>query len=1742
MIRRGFALFPAALALLCLPRPLAGAAGQALVPIPPCRAVDTRSPAGPNGGPSLAANETRLFTITGTCGVPSNALGLAVNLTVVAAGATGFAQLYAGDAAVPPPTHVLIFSAGQTRAASTMVALASDASGTVALANVSPGPDDFIIDIAGYWVLACTSTIGVTNPSTATGVVNAPFSQTFTSSGGTGAKTYSTTSTLPAGLTLAANGTLSGTPTQNGTFPITVTATDANGCTGTGSTYTLVIACQSITVTNPGVTTGTANAPFSQTFTQSGGVGTTTFSTSSPLPIGMTLAANGVLSGTPTQAGGFPIVVVATDANACTGTGATYTLVINCQTITVTNPGVTTGTAGQAFSQTFTQAGAIGTETFTTTSTLPTGLTLSAGGVLSGTPTVTGTFPIVVKVRDGNLCTGTGPTYTLVIGCGTIVVSNPATATATAGSGFSQTFTQAGAIGSATFTTSSTLPTGLTLSAGGVLSGTPTVTGTFSIVVKVTDANGCIGIGVAYTLVVNCQTWSVLPSAAPQATASVPYTVTLTQTGGIGAVTYAVTAGTLPAGLSLASGGVLSGTTAQTGSFPITVTATDANGCTATRDYLLVVSCSGTSITLSPGSLAAAPANAPFPSTTFTATGGTGPYTFAQAGKLPAGMSFVVDTLSGTPTQTGTFPITISATDASGCAGSQDYVVTITCNGVTITVAPPSLSSGPVGSPYGPVTFTASGGTSPYTLAETGALPAGMTFAAGVLSGTPTQPGTFPVTVTATDANGCSGQTIYSLVTTCPTITVTNPATATGTAGTAFSQTFTQSGGSGTVAFSTSSTLPTGITLNSSTGVLSGTTNQAGTFPIVVTATDANGCTGNGATYNLVIACQIINVTNPVTTAGTEGNAFDQVFTATGILGTDSWSTASTLPTGLTLSSSTGHLSGTPTQSGSFPIVVKATDTNGCFGTGATYTLVLTCPTITVSGTIPALTYNTAMSTATFTQLGTSSTITWSATGLPAGLGINSANGQVTGTPTTTGTFSATIKATDAGGCTGSKIVSVAVLPAATSQAYTGVGNTQLYVTGVSGPPATPAVASGTVLLNGAQPAGGVAVTAASCSVGGTIATFDATGHFIFTPSVAATSATCTYAVSSDTGSTGTPTTAIASLTFTLTGMVWYVDNASGGSHDGRSNTPFTTMTAVGGAATNNGDFIYVAHGSGSTTGAYTMKTSQQLIGAGATLTVGPLTVAGNAANTPTLSGTLTLASSVVVNGIDMSTGSSTAITGTSVAGINVTARSISSSGAPNGIFLSTMTGSFTVTGDGSDTSVGGNGTGGTISNATGADGAAAGSAIYLNNVQNVTLRRMAINGANQNYAIRGFSVSGFTLEYSTIAGTNGTSNTADQDAGTVFAGEGSLRFTELTGSVSILNSVLDGGFSRTMAVHNSSGTMNLTIDNSTVRDTSTNAATTDAFFMQASNAATMNLTVQNNSLFTAYRQNAIATDARDTSTMSINISNSVFSNSNAALIDAGGSLSLGSSASTDTLVQFNIHDNSFRHGAAGSGGAPNNGGAHLVCGTISGAGKFDGKFVNNTVGVRLVAFSGAGNDADALRVFASGNKAGTTRVTGTTDSRFLIQGNTIMNYGEAGIQINARQGNSVLDTTVFGNTINEPGSSAGAFAGIWVNTGALPGDANIVNIVIGDASVSANKNAIQGSDPSLLSDVFLENDSSTSATLNLYKNGSASTTLRQVILDDNNPPPNLDPGGLWLSLVGGGSTNLVAGTPPSPP
>src|SRR5205807_1058555 len=125
---------------------------------------------------------------------------------------------------------------------------------------------DGVATLSGNSISLCCKQIDVVNPTNSVATVNAPFSAIFTSS--VASVTFSlATGRLPDDLKLFANGTLSGTATELGRFPITVRATDATHCTGTSATYVLVVGCAPITITNPANTHGVAGVYFKETFT-----------------------------------------------------------------------------------------------------------------------------------------------------------------------------------------------------------------------------------------------------------------------------------------------------------------------------------------------------------------------------------------------------------------------------------------------------------------------------------------------------------------------------------------------------------------------------------------------------------------------------------------------------------------------------------------------------------------------------------------------------------------------------------------------------------------------------------------------------------------------------------------------------------------------------------------------------------------------------------------------------------------------------------------------------------------------------------------------------------------------------------------------------------------------------------------------------------------------------------------------------------------------------------------------------------------------------------------------------------------------------------------------------------------------------------------------------------------------------------------------------------------------------------
>ncbi|MEP7154492.1 MAG: putative Ig domain-containing protein [Betaproteobacteria bacterium] len=168
-----------------------------------------------------------------------------------------------------------------------------------------------------------------------------------------------------------------------------------------------------------------------------------------------------------------------------------------------------------------------------------------------------------------------------------VFTNGPPPASATVGTPYSFTYTASG-LGPITYAINSgALPTGLSLSSAGVISGTPTAAGVFS---GATRATNVASTNQSFSITAVCPALTVSPTSLPGGAISSAYsTQTLTTSGATGTFTYLVTAGALPAGLSLSSGGVLSGTPTASGPFNFTITTTGpgAGTCTASRAYSL---------------------------------------------------------------------------------------------------------------------------------------------------------------------------------------------------------------------------------------------------------------------------------------------------------------------------------------------------------------------------------------------------------------------------------------------------------------------------------------------------------------------------------------------------------------------------------------------------------------------------------------------------------------------------------------------------------------------------------------------------------------------------------------------------------------------------------------------------------------------------------------------------------------------------------------------------------------------------------------------------------------------------------------------------------------------------------------------------------------------------------------------------------------------------------------------------
>lgn len=726
------------------------------------------------------------------------------------------------------------------------------------------------------------------------GTTGAPYPSgiNFSATGGSGTFTWSVAG-LPGVSASPASGaatSLSGSPTvASAGDTVTITVTDSNNAIAS-KTYNNVVIAQGVSITAPaagalpGATMGIA---YTVNITTSGGTSPYAWTISQgSLPTGLslpsTINSTDAITGTPTGTGLSTFTVKVTDTNGSISTQQ-YTITVNAPP-SVTGPGsLPTATVSSTYTSGATIGETGGTAPLTwTAAPLPNGLSINSSGVISGTPTTNAGSPytVIVKATDANgafssvsstLTVNPALTITptnaspLPVGIPTVAYKTT-TLTPSGGSGAGYVFTVSG------------LPNGLSLSAGGVLSGTPSANSSnnYSPMITLTDG---IGATRTFQYVLNVAPPLSIsgPSSLPAGTVSVAYVQTaVTAAGGSGPYSFSATG--LPPGLSISSGGTVSGTpTAIAGSpYSVTVTVTDANGTTATKSYSIIVA--ALPLQIITGLLPAGVLNAPYPYTPIVAQGGVPPYTWTITG-LPPGLSTDGNgDITGTPTSsTGSpFSVVVKVSDATLNSVTRTYSLSVSGN-LTV-ISPTALPAATLNTAY-TAAVMAGGGLSPYTWTATG-LPAGLGISAssGVISGTPTTAAGSPysVTVTVTDSTGKTASMTYSLAITSSALTISGPASLpAGTVGSAYTQTtVTATGGSGVYTFAATG-LPSGLSIGVGSGVISGTpaSGTAGPYTVVVTVTDTNSTTATKS-YSLTINPGVSSV--PVITSistSTEGQS-----------------------------------------------------------------------------------------------------------------------------------------------------------------------------------------------------------------------------------------------------------------------------------------------------------------------------------------------------------------------------------------------------------------------------------------------------------------------------------------------------------------------------------------------------------------------------------------------------------------------------------------------------------------------------------------------------------------------------------------------------------------------------------------------------------------------------------------------------------------------------------------------------
>lgn len=444
--------------------------------------------------------------------------------------------------------------------------------------------------------------------------------------------------------------------------------------------------------------------------------------------------------------------------------------------VDVTTDRLAGATVGTAYSATL--AASDGTRPYrwsVTKGSLPAGLSLNASsGVVSGTPTTSGTAIFTVTVTDSKAKTASRE-LRMEVAAAALSIGPASLPAGRVRAGYRAELSGTGSIRPYQWSIADgALPAGLSIDGStGVISGAPTAPGQSSFTVLLRGRDGQQA-SRAYTIEVTSDALSITTSSLPGATVGAPYGATVLAAGGVAPLSWAVTAGALPDGLAFATDGTFSGSATTAGTATFTVTATDAVGTQASQQLTIVSAYPALSVGEQP-QLVSPMAGVPY-SGTLSATGGGAPVTWAvTAGALPDGLSLATDgTISGTATTAGSVTFTVTATDRFGQRSQRELAMTVVP--AALEVLTRTLPNAISGEDYS-AELRARGGRAPYTWSAD-AMPVGLRLGRdGTVSGRLTGNGrqTFTVEVLDADALRASGTVSLSAVTPQPLRAVSCP-------------------------------------------------------------------------------------------------------------------------------------------------------------------------------------------------------------------------------------------------------------------------------------------------------------------------------------------------------------------------------------------------------------------------------------------------------------------------------------------------------------------------------------------------------------------------------------------------------------------------------------------------------------------------------------------------------------------------------------------------------------------------------------------------------------------------------------------------------------------------------------------------------------------------------------------------------------------------------------------------------